>query len=326
MADFVILVNLGGPSSPAEVKSFLFRMFSDKNLIRTPFSESLQMVLAGIITRIRTNKTKKMYDAIGWDSPLLRITENQAKLIKKILNEQELDTEVRWAMMYSEPLLDDVLRKIKEYIEDDTRIIIVPMFPHYSYSTTGAIEKKLEILAKRYRISQKKIHFIRSFHLEQGYIDHYVSNIKDIGPQEEDVVIFSAHSIPYRQIKRGDPYENQVKETVKRIVERTSLDFNYRLGFQSKVGPIEWLGPSLKEVVNKCIAEDFKRIIIVPISFVTENLETLYELDIMFKKKIENAKVDYIRLPCHNEDSGLAKSLADLIEAKLKIGSEICEM
>ena len=263
----VLLVNIGGVESYWKYPSFLFRMFMDSSILPLPFL--LRVLVASTITIIRPVFVLPKYRRIG-GSPVISIMKRQASMLEDVLNEvlKMERVSVYPANLYSEPLLDDVLRKVSHC----DMVVVIPQFPQFSTTTTGAILKKVRGLSCR---------VVKSYHIHPLFVKLWSEAISQVWEGEH--VIFVAHSIPKRMVERGDPYPLHVKESALRISEELGLP-SYSVAFQSRIGPVKWLTPTLEEELTRLsLKED--RVLVAPISFLNEHLETLYDLDIEYRKK-----------------------------------------
>ncbi len=285
-----MLLNLGGPDSLRAVKPFLFNLFSDREIIRLGPS-FLQKPIAYLISSLRGKKTEEAYSLIGGKSPIRDITFAQAKALEEVLNNsgvrsQESEAKVYVAMRYWYPLIEDIVPEI--YKQGVRRLIVLSLYPQYSVATTGSTLNKLGEVILKYPI---EIFSIKSWYNNQIYIDALVDKIeKGINaflygqghhPTTEVHVLFSAHSLPVKFIDEGDPYVDQIKGTINEIIKK--IDINWSLSYQSKSGPVQWLGPSTDKMIEDLAAQGKKNILVVPLSFVSDHIETLYEIDILYK-------------------------------------------
>jgi protoporphyrin/coproporphyrin ferrochelatase len=283
----VLLFNLGGPETLADVRPFLFNLFSDPEIIQIK-SNALRCSLAWIITQLRQSKSKRLYRQIGGGSPLRRITENQAIALGAELASRGHDARVYIGMRCWKPSIDEAVEQILQ--EDIQRLVLLPLFPQYSSTTTGSCFRYFQALDRRWGLSSKiKISYIHSWFREPLYIEAMADLIREGLAQfpEEDRakvhILYSAHSIPTRYVQQGDPYPEQTRESIALIHVRLGNAYASTLSFQSKVGPVKWLGPATKDLLTKLAKDGIANILAVPISFVSDHLETLQEMDIQYK-------------------------------------------
>jgi protoporphyrin/coproporphyrin ferrochelatase len=283
----VLLLNLGGPDSLQAVKPFLFNLFSDRDIIRLG-PAPLQKPIAFLISLFRSGKTKKAYSLIGGKSPISEITSAQAKALEQALGLLPptpgfRSPGVSVAMRYWHPLIEDVIPDL--HAAGIRRLIVLSLYPQYSVATTGSSLNRLGDYTSKYGIETFNI---LSWFDHPLYIDAIVQSIRDglqaFGSEEgahKIRVLFSAHSLPVKFITEGDPYEVQIKGTIDEVIKK--IDIDWSLSYQSKSGPVEWLGPSTDEMIEHLAAEGVKNLLVVPISFVSDHIETLYEIDILYR-------------------------------------------
>ncbi len=275
----IILLNMGGPEKLEDVRPFLYNLFSDREIIRLgPFF--MQKPLAWLISKRRAPKSMKTYEKIGGGSPLTKITLEQGQALEKALTTHG-DYTVVSAMRYWHPDSDTALQKLTD--KGITRIIALALYPHYSCATTGSSVKELKQAIKR---SGKTIDLtvIESWPTQPDYIQTLASNIQKAAAlfaPDQPQVVYSAHSLPVSFIEEGDPYVDHIKDTIKAIEELT--DMPGKLCFQSRSGPVEWLSPSTPDMIDSLAKEGFKNILMVPISFISDHVETLYEINMLYR-------------------------------------------
>ena len=317
MKNAIILFNLGGPDSPDAVEPFLFNLFNDPAIISLP--KILRYPLAKIISKRRAPIAKAIYAEMGGKSPILQETEAQAKAIEKSL-ENEVDEYRSFIIMRCwHPRASDVIKKVKEFNPD--KIILLPLYPQYSNATSGSsIREWFDICKKENFTIETKT--ICCYPTEKDFILSYANLIKDkinIDNLAETTLVFSAHGLPENKIKQGDPYQWQVERTVNELVSKLSIkNLNYILSYQSRVGPLKWIGPSTETVIKE-EAQKNKIIVVVPVAFVSEHSETLVELDIEYKKlATENGSKDYLRVPAVTVNQDFINSLkSSILEASV---------
>jgi protoporphyrin/coproporphyrin ferrochelatase len=314
----IVLFNLGGPDSLESVEGFLFSLFSDPNIIRLPVF--LRIPIAKIISITRTKKAKNIYAKIGGKSPILDETRKQADALSRLLNEQHKeDFKVFICMRHASPRAAEVAAEINEYNPDE--IILLPLYPHFSSTTT---ESSIKDFMDHYR-GKTAIKTICCYPVEEQFIDAHVELIRQgmdkLKNRNNFRILFSAHSLPEKIIKLGDPYQWQTEQSVQKIIEKLEIkNLDYFICYQSKVGPVKWLSPSTEDEIIKAAAEK-KSLIIVPISFVSEHSETLVELDIDYKNIAEGYGIEYVRIPALGTNKLFINSLANIISRSL--GEEI---
>ena len=307
----IVLFNLGGPNSLESVKPFLFNLFYDKAIINLP--NPLRYIIAKIISIIRERKSQKIYSLIGGKSSLLQETQEQRLLLTKKLKQLiKEDFAVFINMRYSAPFVKETINQIEKY--NPSEIILLPLYPQFSSTTTGSSVKNflqnLDIPIKTLDIPIKTV---CCYPLEEDFIKAHVSLIKEKLYDKNFCILFSAHGLPEKIIKAGDPYSFQIKETVKAIVKELNIkDLDYKITYQSRVGPIEWLKPNTEDEIE--LAGKLKKdVIIVPISFVSEHVETLVELDIEYKLIAGKYEIQYTRIPTLGTNKIFINSLTNIL-------------
>lgn len=311
----VVLFNLGGPDSLDAVEPFLRNLFSDPAIISLP--GLIRRPLARLIASRRTPIAKEIYRHLGGRSPILEETEAQARALEAVLQRDGHEVKCVIAMRYWRPLTADALAAVKAFSPD--RIVLLPLYPQYSTTTTGSSLVEWRKLALRACISAPQ-HEVCCYAFEDGFVmalcelvDHALKKAK---PAIVYRVLFSAHGLPKRVIKRGDPYQWQVERTVEAVLERRRLA-DHVICYQSRVGPLEWIGPATDDEVRRAGAEG-KGLIVVPVAFVSEHSETLVELDIEYGKLARESGVpDYIRVPAVRSRPAFIEGLARLVRTAL---------
>jgi ferrochelatase len=306
----IVLFNLGGPDSLEAVQPFLRNLFSDPAIIGLP--AWLRLPLARFIAARRTPKALGIYEKIGGGSPILGQTEAQARAL-----EEALGGEHEWrgyvCMRYWHPMTERVVQSVKRFGPD--RIVLLPLYPQYSTTTTAssfAAWKK----AAAFTVPTVEI---ESYPTEPGFIRASIEMVKQGLAEVSGMpvrVLFSAHGLPEKVIKRGDPYQRQVEETAAAIAEH--LDgADWAVCYQSRVGPLKWIGPSTDAEIRRAAADE-KSIVLYPLSFVSEHSETLVELDIDYRHLAEQAGVPkYVRVPAVGTHPQFIHGLANLVKAAL---------
>ena len=272
----VVLLNLGGPDSLQAVRPFLFNLFNDPAIM--PLPTPARLAVAGLISTARARTAKANYAHMGGASPLLRETRAQADALAAALAERLPVDEVRTfiAMRYWKLFTQEAARQVEAFGPDE--VVILPLYPQFSSATTGS---SLTAWRKVYRGPGKVRAACCWFELD-GLVEAHVSRIRSCweaaGRPEKVRVLFSAHGLPERDIGKGDPYRWQVEQTCAAIARRLEWPWDFRVCYQSRVGPLKWIGPSTPEaIIEAC--EDGMNVLIDPVAFVSEHVETLVELD-----------------------------------------------
>ncbi len=288
----VVLLNLGGPDSLEAIEGFLYNLFSDYDIIRIP--KPVQKPLARIIAKIRAKRTRHYYELMGGKSPQREQTEEQAKELQKKLGEEY---KVVVAMRYWHPFTEEALEEL--FKEDIEKILLLPMYPQFSRATTGSSFNEFERIYLKLKFPKVPVIRVYSYHDNPRYIKAMVENIKEnIPPNYKDhFFLFTAHSLPEYLIREGDPYKEQTEETVRLIMEHFP-EVKYALGYQSKVGPFRWLEPSTDKLIERLASEGIKKLVVIPVSFVCEHSETLYEIDRQYRELALSSGIEeFIRVP-----------------------------
>tara|TARA_B110000881_G_C18502451_1_gene477696 strand:+ start:91 stop:1113 length:1023 start_codon:yes stop_codon:yes gene_type:complete len=312
MKKAIILFNLGGPDSLNAVEPFLFNLFNDPAIINLP--TIFRYPLAKFISKRRTPVAKAIYAEMGGKSPILEETQIQANAIEKNLSNEDDEYKCFIVMRCWNPRALETIKKVKKF--NPNQIILLPLYPQYSNATSGSsIKEWLDICKKENIKTETKI--ICCYPTEENFILSYTNLIKskiDLEKLSEITLIFSAHGLPENKIKQGDPYQWQVEQSVKKLVEELSIKkLNYILSYQSRVGPLKWIGPSTEDVIKEA-AKKQKILVVVPVAFVSEHSETLVELDIEYKKLAEeNGSKQYIRVPAVTINKNFINSLKSSI-------------
>ncbi|MSP94499.1 MAG: ferrochelatase [Alphaproteobacteria bacterium] len=316
----IVLFNLGGPDRPEAVRPFLENLFSDPAIINLP--AFVRRPLAKFIAARRTPLARGFYDQIGGRSPILPETEAQARALETALVRTGHTAKCFIAMRYWHPMTRETVAAVRSFQPD--RIVLLPLYPQYSTTTTRSSLEEWRREAKRQRLTAQA-HEVCCYPFEAGFVAALTEMLNDAlahaKPGIEYRVLFSAHGLPKRMIERGDPYQWQVERTVEAILARLTLkDIDYTISYQSRVGPLEWIGPDTDAEVRRAGA-DGKGLIVIPVAFVSEHSETLYELDIAYGKLARETGVpDYIRVPTARTQRPFIEALASLVG--LALGSK----
>jgi ferrochelatase len=315
MKKAIILFNLGGPDKLENVEPFLFNLFNDPAILNLP--TFLRYPLAKLISNRRAPIAKKIYAELGGSSPILKLTEEQSDALETKLNQtQKGDVYKCFIIMRCwNPRAKDVIKDVQLYGPDE--VVLMPLYPQYSAATSGSSIKEWKDICKKnnYHV---KTSTICCYPTDQNFINaHTKEIIKKIKDLKNFKLIFSAHGLPEKNIKKGDPYQWQVEQSVKKIVESLNDEnLDWILSYQSRVGPLKWIGPSTETIIieNSKIG---KHIVLVPIAFVSEHSETLVELDIEYKEIADaNGCKNYTRVPALGINEDFIKAMSELIIKK----------
>jgi protoporphyrin/coproporphyrin ferrochelatase len=273
----VVLFQLGGPDTLEAIEPFLFNLFCDPDIIDFPFARIGRRPLAKLISSTRARKVQHHYSVIGGGSPIRRNTELQANALETELRKAGVDGQCFVAMRYWHPFTAEAIKHLRAANIED--VVLLPLYPHYSSTTTGSS------LNEWWRLfsDDVRVRTVETFYRNELYLNSIVEKVdealarfpKSANPE----LVFSAHSVPVSVIEKGDPYQRQIEETVELVMQRGGWPNRHRLCYQSKVGASRWLQPSLHRALRDLAAEQVKDVCIVPISFVSDHVETLGEID-----------------------------------------------
>ncbi len=306
MGKGVLITYMGAPSNLKEVKPFLYRLFSDREIINFGVPAFLQKPLAYLIATFRAPKVKPQYEAIGGGSPLVKYAKEQVELLKERIEEK-----VFLGMLYSEPLLEKVAKEVvKLGIKELSHITL---YPQFSYATTGACIKEVEKLLG----GKVKLKHVKSWCTNPYYVEWVKEGIRKKLKKElkNPVILFSAHGLPEYFVKeRKDPYPQEVEKSVSLVMEEFK-SIPYKISYQSKVGPIKWLEPSTESQLRKIKEEGHEEVILFPISFVSEHIETLYELDVEYAELARELGLKFLRVKLNHRSPLLIEALKSSLKA-----------
>jgi len=311
----VILFNLGGPDSPEAVRPFLRNLFSDPAIIGLPLL--LRWPLARLIAKRRAPVAAKIYDHIGGRSPIFEETRNQANALERALSQGGTQAKAFVAMRYWHPFSNGAARAVKAFQPD--RIVLLPLYPQYSTTTTGSSLKDWARAARKAGLKAPTSR-VCCYPWQPGFVAGMAAQIgeaaKDLNPGLSYRLLLSAHGLPKRIIQKGDPYQWQVEQSAAALVralDRPELEAT--VCYQSRVGPLEWIGPSTDAEIARA-GRDGKGVIVAPIAFVSEHSETLVELDIEYRKLAAGCGVpDYRRAATVGTHPDFIEGLAGLVRA-----------
>jgi ferrochelatase len=308
----VVLFQLGGPDTLEAIEPFLFNLFCDPDIIDFPFARIGRKPLAKLISSTRARKVQHHYATIGGGSPIRRFTEQQARALQLKLTESGLDAHCFVAMRYWHPFTAQAIEQLRDAGCDE--VVLLPLYPHYSSTTTGSSLNEWRRLFQ----DDIAVHCIETFYGHELYLQALVEKIDEalarFSDPERPEIVFSAHSVPVAVIQKGDPYQRQIEETVQLLMQRGGWTNGYRLCYQSKVGASKWLQPSLHASLRELAMEKAREVCIVPISFVSDHVETLGEID--HEARAEAAKLGIKRFEMTsglNDSPTFIAALADLV-------------
>lgn len=273
----VVLFQLGGPDTLEAIEPFLFNLFCDPDIIDFPFARIGRKPLAKLISSTRARKVQHHYAVIGGGSPIRRFTEQQARALQLKLTASGLDARCFVAMRYWHPFTSEAIEQLRAAECDE--IVLLPLYPQYSSTTTGS---SLNEWQRKFR-SDLPVHCIENFYRNELYLKAVAEKVDEaltrFDDPEQPMLVFSAHSVPVAVIEKGDPYQHQIEETVELLMERGEWRNQRRLCYQSKVGASKWLQPSLHRTLKDLADEGVRQVCVVPVSFVSDHVETLAEID-----------------------------------------------
>jgi ferrochelatase len=279
----IILFNLGGPDRPEAVKPFLYNLFNDPAIIQLP--GFLRRFVANLISTRREKTAQDIYAKIGGHSPILINTQRQAEALQSVLTTDDAPVKCFIAMRYWHPFVDEIMDDVKDFAPD--RILLLPLYPQFSTTTTGSSVKSWHEAAAKIGLNVPTT-TVCCYPDDPGFVKSVAALTRagvDTAKAEGKVprVLFSAHGLPEKIIRAGDPYQYQCEQTVAAIVKELAMgDLDYTLCYQSRVGPLKWIGPATDTEIRRAGAEQ-KALVVVPIAFVSDHSETLVEIDMEYR-------------------------------------------
>jgi ferrochelatase len=306
----VVLFQLGGPDSQEAVEPFLYNLFSDPDIINFPGSFLARKPLAKLISSTRSKTVRVKYAEIGGGSPIRRLTEQQGRALESALR-PIIPARVIVAMRYWHPNTIEAISALEAGPFDE--LVLLPLYPQYSFATTGSSLKEWN---RSYK-ARVPVHLIDHFFDHPDYLAGIVERTNSVLcqlPRPDGVhLVFSAHGLPMSLVEKGDPYPQHIAATVKLVRELGAWPNPHTLCFQSRVGPQKWLQPPLTATIEKLAREGVRRMLVIPISFLTEHIETLHEINIEAREQAESLGIrDFHMMPALNDSPLLIRALADL--------------
>lgn len=321
----VVLFNLGGPDGLTSVFQFLYNLFSDKAILNLPYP--FRQCLAFLIASLRSRKAKNIYKQMGGKSCIYEETLAQVEELESYLNiyNPRVEHKVFMAMRYWHPMTNETAKNVKLFNPD--QIVLLPLYPQFSKSTTGSSLEAWKKAATELGLDKIETHEIHSYPTHPAYIisygdiirEYYLQALQNCDSEKKPIILFSAHGLPMRNIMNGDPYQQHVESTARSIYNYlasfSDMSYfrdteQYIVCYQSKVGLMKWLGPSLEETLEKVAPNP---VVVVPLSFVSEHSETKVELDITFKEFAQKRNMAYTRVPTPSASPGFIRALSDII-------------
>lgn len=324
----IVMMNLGGPTTLNEVETFLLELFADHEIIPLPF----QSWLGPLIARRRTPKVKQRYTQIGGGSPILHWTRLQGEEMARrldILSPSTAPHKAYIAFRYAAPSSREALQQMKA--DGVQRAVAFTQYPQYSCATTGSNINELWRAVRELGLEHVfRWSVIDRWPVHPGFVEAMAASVragleKFPDAERQDVLLmFSAHSLPLTVIERGDPYPQEIGASVHAVMQALNFSHEYLLCYQSAVGPVRWLGPSTETMIRQLGKARRKRVLVVPIAFVSDHLETLHEIDIEYKELAEQCGIlQFERAPALNDSPIFLDALVDLLISHLN-GGEAC--
>jgi ferrochelatase len=300
------------------IEPFLYNLFCDPDIIDFPFARIGRRPLAKLISTTRAKKVRHHYSVIGGGSPIRHFTERQARALQRKLQGAGLDAHCFVAMRYWHPFTAKAIAQVRE--EGCQEIVLLPLYPHYSSTTTGSSLNEWNRLFH----DDVPVHPIQSFYRNPAYLDALVEKVDEalgrFAERERAELVFSAHSLPLSVIEKGDPYQQQIEETVKLVMRRGGWSNPRRLCYQSKVGASRWLQPSLRTTLRQLGGQGVKSVCVVPISFVSDHVETLGEIDHEARAEARELGIEHFEMTTGLNDSPtFISALAALVMSALSL-------
>ncbi|MHC5770032.1 MAG: ferrochelatase [Nostoc sp.] len=313
----VLLLNLGGPDKLEDVGPFLYNLFSDPEIIRLPF-RWLQKPLAWFIATRRTRTSQENYKQIGGGSPLRRITEAQGEALREQLGFLGQEVNIYVGMRYWHPYTEEAIAQITQ--DKVEHLVILPLYPQFSISTSGSSFRLLDKLWQEDpKLQPIDYTVIPSWYKQPGYLQamaQLIAQELEQYPNPDEVhIFFSAHGVPKSYVEEaGDPYQAEIEECTALIMQTLNRPNAHTLAYQSRVGPVEWLQPYTEDALKELGAQGVKDLVVVPISFVSEHIETLQEIDIEYREVAEESGIhNFRRVPAPNTHPVFINALAELV-------------
>ena len=325
----VVLFQLGGPDSLAAIEPFLYNLFCDPDIIDFPFARIGRKPLAKLISTTRARKVQHHYATIGGGSPIRRFTERQAQALEAELTSQGLDAHCFVAMRYWHPFTSEAIARLHAAQCDE--VVLLPLYPQYSSTTTGSSLNQWQRLFR----DDIPVHNVAPFYRHPMYLDALIEKIEEALARfprpERAEIVFSAHSVPMSVIAKGDPYQRQIEETVRLLMQRGGWPNHHRLCYQSKVGASKWLQPSLHRTLRDLAADKVREVCIMPVAFVSDHVETLGEIDHDAREKARGLGITQFEMSAGLNDSpkfisALARLVQDALGEEVQSSMPVGEM
>src|SRR6266536_397735 len=314
----IVLFQLGGPDTLEAIEPFLYNLFCDPDIIDFPFARIGRKPLAKLISTTRAKKVQHHYSTIGGGSPIRRFTEQQARALQLKLNGFGLDARCFVAMRYWHPFTLEAIEQVRAAGCDE--LVLLPLYPQYSHTTTGS---SLNEWWRRFS-DKIPVRVVEGFYKHELYLDALAEKIEEalarFPHRETAELVFSAHSVPLAVIAKGDPYQRQIEETVELVMHHGGWRNRHRLCYQSKVGASKWLQPSLRTTIRDLASQGVRDVCVVPISFVSDHVETLGEIDHEARELASSLGIERFGMTAGLNDSPtIIAALGDLVIGTLGI-------
>ena len=328
----IVMFQLGGPDSQAAVEPFLYNLFCDPDIINFPGAFLARNALAKLISTTRSKVVGQHYAEIGGGSPIRRLTEQQARALQETLR-PHLNARTIVAMRYWHPDTAEAVSALESEPYDE--LVLLPLYPHYSFATTRSSlrewDRQYSAKLKNKPGPKPPVKLIDHFYDHPDYVAGIVERINSVlqeVPDPENVqLVFSAHGLPMTLVEKGDPYPQHIEQTVQLVRQLGAWRNPYVLCYQSKVGPQKWLQPSLTGTIESLAKSGVKRMLVIPIAFLTEHIETLHEINIEAREQAEHLGVkDFYLMPALNDSPLLIRALADLVLRAVGVRSGVASL
>jgi ferrochelatase len=308
----VVCFQLGGPDSLEAVGPFLYNLFCDPDIIQLPLGWLLRKPLARFIVWRRMDHVRHAYEEIGGRSPIGLLTERQARALERALA-PHADVRVVVAMRYWHPFTHEAIEQLRDFAYDE--LVLLPLYPQFSFATTRSSLKEWN---RCFRPDERPVRLVEHFFNHPQYIEALAEKISltltHFDEPEKATLLFSAHSLPVSFIEQGDRYQKQIEETVRLVLANGKWANQHILCYQSKVGRQRWLQPSLLDTLKTCAASGQRHLLVCPVSFVTEHIETLHEINVEAREEAEHLGIQQFEMvPSLNESPRFIATLADLV-------------
>ena len=320
----IALLNMGSPASPGETRAFLYRLFLDPEIFRFPGGALARPLFALLIAGLRAPRVRRRYQVLGGTSPLLSITRAQAAALEAALCARGLDAAVEVCMRYSRPFAEETVQKL--VARGANTLVGLPLYPQYSRTTTGSSLRALREARERNAPGLDYLEIEHWYDLP-SYHRALARRIAARSPRGNgnaaSGLLFLAHSLPRRFVQEGDPYVEQIRATVRGVLEALEKEDWERvpwfMAYQGQVGPVKWVGPPVRDVLENMVAEGITRCTVAPLSFVSDHLETLYEIDLEVRRfALERGMERFERIAPLNAGNDFMEALADLTLERLR--------